>query len=191
MTTGAPTLLIIVASTRSGRKGPAVGDWFVEQARRHAQFALDVADLGEIDLPLMDEPEHPRLRKYQQEHTKAWSARVDRADAVVFVTPEYNWGPPPSLVNAIDYLVHEWAYKPLGLVSYGGVSGGLRSAQIVRQMVTALKLIPLPEAVAIPMFTRFLNAETGEFTPDDVHAGNAARMLDELLRWSEALKVLR
>jgi NAD(P)H-dependent FMN reductase len=190
-TGGAPILLVVIASTRSGRKGPAIGHWFIEQARRHARFELDVADLGEIDLPILDEPEHPRLRKYQHDHTKAWSARVDRADAFVFVTPEYNWGPPPSLLNAIDYVVHEWAYKPLGLVSYGGVSGGMRGVQIVRQMVTGLKMVPLPEAVAIPMFTRFINAETGEFAPDEVHTGNAARMLDELLRWSQALQALR
>ena len=72
-------------------------------------------DLAEVNLPVFDEPEHPRFRKYQHEHTKAWSARVARADAYVFVTPEYNFSTPPALLNAIDYLVHEWAYKPVGL----------------------------------------------------------------------------
>ena len=186
-----PTLQIVIVSTRAGRKGPAVATWFAEQARQHGKFRAEIADLGIIGLPLMDEPEHPRLRRYQHDHTKAWSARVDRSHAFVFVTPEYNHGTPPSLVNAIDYLVHEWAYKPVGFVSYGGISGGLRGVQMTKQLVIGLKMVPLPEAVVVPLFTKFIDAATGVFTPEESHAKNAATMLDELLRWSDALRVLR
>lgn len=191
MITEIPTLQIVIVSTRPGRKGPAVATWFAEQARVHGKFKAEIADLGIIDLPMMDEPEHPRLRKYQHDHTKAWSARIDRSNAFVFVTPEYNHGAPPSLVNALDYLVEEWAYKPVAFVSYGGISGGLRSVQMTKQIVVSLKMVPLVESVAIPMFTKFIDPATGVFTPEEIHAGNAAKMLDELLRWSNALRVLR
>ena len=186
-----PTLQVVVVSTREGRKGPSVAEWFAEQARQHGKFRAEIADLGVINLPMMDEPEHPRLRRYQHDHTKAWSSRIDRSHAFVFVTPEYNHGTPPSLLNALDYLVQEWAYKPVGFVSYGGVSAGLRGVQMTKQVVTALKMVPLFEAVAIPMFVKFLDATTGVFAPDEIHATNAAKMLDELLRWSDALRVLR
>jgi NAD(P)H-dependent FMN reductase len=186
-----PTLQVVIVSTRPGRKGPAVATWFVEQARQHGKFRTEIADLGVIGLPMMDEPEHPRLRRYQHDHTKAWSGRVERSHAFVFVTPEYNHGTPPSLVNAIDYLVEEWAYKPVGFVSYGGVSGGLRGVQMTKQLVNGLKMVPLPEAVVVPFFTTFIDAATGVFTPEDSHAKSAAKMLDELLRWSDALRVLR
>jgi hypothetical protein len=79
-------------------------------------------DLAEVGLPLLDEPNHPRLQQYSHQHTKDWSAAVSRADAFVLVTPEYNHSFPASLKNALDHLVRDRADKPAGIVSYGGVS---------------------------------------------------------------------
>ena len=117
-------LNVIVCSTRPGRVGLSIGRWFEEYAKAHGGFDVSLEDLADYALPVFDEPHHPRLRKYEHAHTKAWSASVESADAFVFVTPEYNFGPPPSLVNAMNYLVLEWHNKVAGFVSYGGVSGG-------------------------------------------------------------------
>ena len=184
-------LHIIIVSTRPGRAGLPVADWFVAQARRHGKFAIEVIDLAKVGLPLFDEPRHPRLRQYEHEHTKAWSRTIDRADAFVFVTPEYNYGAPPSLVNALDFLVHEWAYKPVAFVSYGGVSGGTRSVQMAKQIVTALKMVPMFEAVVLPFFAQQIDKGTGVFAPPKIQDDAAATMLDELLKWAMALKVMR
>jgi len=184
-------LEIFIVSTRPGRKGATVAKWFEAQARQHAGFEIEVVDLAEINLPMMDEPEHPRLKQYQHEHTKRWSAIVERADAFVFVTPEYNYCTPPSLINALDYLVHEWAYKPVGFVSYGGVSGGLRSVQMTKLLVTSLKMMPMFESVAIPFFTKAIDAHTGVFAPGEVQDKSSQVMLNELLKWTGALKTLR
>ena len=186
-----PILQVVTVSTREGRKGPAVAAWFEGVAKTHGKFAVEPIDLKTFNLPLMDEAAHPRLRQYQHEHTKAWSASVMRADAFVFVTPEYNLSTPPSLLNALDYLVHEWAYKPVGFVSYGGVSGGLRSVQMTKLTVTALKMMPMYEGVVLPLFASALDAETGRFAPPELQAKSGIAMLDELLRWAEALKPLR
>lgn len=186
-----PHLQIFIVSTRPSRKGPLVATWFERQARQHGHFDIEIVDLAEVNLPMMDEPEHPRLQRYQHDHTKAWSARVSKADAFVFVTPEYNFSAPPSLLNAIDYLVHEWAYKPVGFVSYGGVSGGLRSVQMTKLLVTSLKMVPMYEAVAIPFFVNSIDAATGVFSPAETQAKAAVVMLDELARWTAALAVLR
>lgn len=183
-------LSVVIASTRPGRVGPAVGKWFYEFAARQGTFDMELVDLAEMNLPLLDEPVHPRLKQYQHDHTKAWSAQVDAADAFVFVTPEYNFGPPPSLINALDFLYQEWNYKPVAFVSYGGVSGGLRAVQMTKQIVTTLKMVPIVEAVTIPFFTQFIN-DAGEFTANEVQEKSAAEMLAELLRWAEALKPLR
>ena len=185
------SLQVLIASTRPGRLGPAVGAWFLDRARAHGQFAVELVDLATVNLPLFDEPAHPRLRQYAHEHTKAWSAIVDRADAFAVVTPEYNYGTPPSLVNALDYLVHEWAYQPIGFVSYGGASGGTRCVQMTKQIVTTLRMMPLPEAVAIPFFTQYLDKTTGLFDPGDAQTNAGRVMLDELLKWATALKPLR
>ena len=184
-------LQIIYASTRDGRVGYTVAGWFTELARQHAKFNVEFVDLAEVNLPLFDEPRHPRLQQYEHPHTQAWSQIVDRADAYVFVTPEYNHSAPPALVNALDYLNVEWAYKPAGFVSYGGVSAGTRGVQVAKQIVAGLKMMPMVEAVNLPFFTQSIDKETGAFQPGAMQEKAAAVMLDELLKWAEALKPMR
>src|ERR1700758_2960978 len=154
-----PTLQIVIASTRPGRVGLPVAEWFIAHATAHGGFDLDVAALAEIALPLLDEPNHPRLRQYTKPHTLAWSERVDAADAFAFVTPEYNYGPSPALINAISYLNQEWRYKPAGFVSYGGISAGTRGVQVAKQIITTLKVFVVTEAVQIPFVQQFLDDE--------------------------------
>jgi NAD(P)H-dependent FMN reductase len=185
-----PRLMIVIASTRPGRIGLPVGEWFEGRAREHGGFEVDVADLAEIDLPFMDEPKHPRLREYTHQHTKDWSARVEAADAFVFVHPEYNYGMTAPLKNALDFLNSEWKYKPLGLVSYGGVSAGTRAAQMIKQVATTLGLFPLFEAVSIPFVAEFVG-EGGAIVANPVMEKAAGAMLDELLRVSAAFAQLR
>jgi NAD(P)H-dependent FMN reductase len=185
-----PKLLIIIASTRPGRIGLPVAEWFTEHARGHGGFEIELVDLAVLNLPLLDEPAHPRLREYTQEHTKAWSAVVDSADAVVMVTAEYNYGYPAALKNAIDYLHHEWRHKPVGFVSYGGVAAGTRSVQQLKQVVTALSLMPASAAVSIPFVRQFLG-EDGTITANEVMDQSATALLDELGQLSAALMPLR
>src|SRR4051812_37372435 len=149
-------LLVIVGSTRPGRVGRPIADWFLEQAREHQGFEVELADLAEIDLPLYDEPVHPARGQYTHEHTKDWSAKVASADAFVIVMPEYNHSYNAALKNAIDYLNREWAYKPVGLVSYGGVSGGLRAVQAIKPVLQALRMTPVTDAVTVPMVFEML-----------------------------------
>jgi NAD(P)H-dependent FMN reductase len=184
-----PTLHVVIASVRPGRAGLPIGTWFHAFARQHGKFRAKLIDLAEVNLPFLDEPNHPRLGQYEKEHTKAWSATIDAADAFVFVTPEYNYSAPPALLNAIDYLQREWLYKPCAFVSYGGLAGGARSVAVTKQVVTALKMMPMFESVTIPMFTQYL--KDGVFTPTEAHEKAATVMLDELLRWTDALRPLR
>jgi NAD(P)H-dependent FMN reductase len=184
-------LQVIVASTRAERKGTLVAAWFLDRARAHGKFNIELVDLAQVNLPVFDEPKHPRFQDYVNEHTKAWSATVARADAYVFVTPEYDYSAPASLVNALQYLLLEWAYKPAGFVSYGGVSAGTRGVQMTKTLVTALKMMPMFEGVAIPFFAQYIKADTNVFDPGEVQAKATTVMLDELLRWAIALKPMR
>lgn len=185
------TLQIIIASTRPGRVGPKVAEWIEKAAHEHAGFEeIDLVDLAAVDLPMMNEPHHPRLRRYVHQHTKDWSARVDSADAFVFVMPEYNYGFSAPLKNAIDYLQQEWAYKPVGLVSYGGVSAGTRAAQMIKEVVTTMRMMPVLEAVPIPFVHNMIN-EDNQFQPNGTMTAAAKTMFDELCRVSHALRPLR
>ncbi|WP_433307270.1 NADPH-dependent FMN reductase [Actinoplanes sp. CA-030573] len=183
------SLLVVVASTRPGRVGLPVSQWFVDAAKANGGFQVSVADLAEENLPLLDEPHHPRLARYEHDHTRRWSEKVAAADAFVFVAPEYNYGIAPSLKNALDYLHHEWRYKPASVVSYGGVSAGTRSAMALHASAYALNLFMISQAVNIP----FVHAQIsdGRFEPNETTGTAAVAMLDELARVAGALKSLR
>ncbi|UVK43241.1 NAD(P)H-dependent oxidoreductase [Mesorhizobium sp. AR07] len=183
-------LNIIIGSTRPGRAGPVFAEWLERFAREHGKFKPVLTDIAAFDLPVLDEPHHPRLGNYQNAHTRAWSKAIDVADAFVFVAPEYNYFAAPAIVNAIDYLLREWKYKPAAILSYGGVSGGLRAAQALKPLLTSVGVMPIPEGVALPMYQKLLD-EKGAFTASEQVTGGARAMLDELLRRSEALKPMR
>lgn len=184
-------LEIVVASTRPGRIGPSVARWIESEAVTHGAFTdVEVVDLADVNLPFMNEPHHPRLGRYTHQHTRDWSAKVAEADAFVFVMPEYNYGYNAELKNAIDYLHSEWQYKPVGMVSYGGVSAGTRAAQMIKQVVTTLKMTPVFEAVSIPFVQQFLDDDK-QLVPNDVMTSSAKAMLDELVRFADALRPLR
>ncbi|KLD79016.1 NAD(P)H-dependent oxidoreductase [Xanthomonas hyacinthi] len=183
-------LNIILGSTRPGRAGPVVAKWLERAAIEHGRFDVDLVDLAEFALPLLDEAAHPSLRQYVNEPTKKWSASVNTADAFVFVTPEYDNFPPASLVNAVQVLLREWSYKPAGVMSYGGVSGGLRAAQVLRQLLGNVNVHALPQVVPAPFFSKFIGDDQ-VFTPNDEMRSGATLMLDELHKWAAALKSLR
>ncbi len=185
-----PVLQIVVASTRPGRIGLPVAQWVQQVAEKHAGFTVELVDLAEVNLPLMDEPNHPRLRQYTHEHTRRWSATVERADAFVFVMPEYNAGYTAPLKNAIDYLVHEWANKPIGVVSYGGVSAGVRAVTTLRPVLALLKLFPTAANVHIPFVAQFLSEER-TIEPNEMMSEGAEAMLVELELLARTLKPLR
>lgn len=182
-------LNIIIGSTRPGRIGPSVAKWVEAAAREHGKFDVELVDVDSFKLPVFDEPKHPRIQDYRHDHTRAWSQSVGSADAFVFVTPEYNFFAAPALVNAIDFLNVEWAYKPAGIVSYGGLSGGLRAAQSLKNLLTTVRMMPIPEGVSVPYVGK--SVEEGVFKPTEMMQEGAATMLDELHRWTGALKGLR
>ncbi|SDY67484.1 NADPH-dependent FMN reductase [Herbiconiux ginsengi] len=173
-------LLIVIASTRPGRVGGAVGSWVVSRARSHddGAFEVDVADLAELKLPFLDEPAHPRLRDYLNAHTRRWSAQVDAADAFVFVMPEYNHSFSAPVKNALDYLVHEWDEKPIGLVSYGGLSGGTRAVVALQPVLANLGLRGVHSNVEIAWVAE--HVADGVFTPTDRHERALTAQLEEL-----------
>ena len=151
-----PRILVILGSTRRGRICPRVADWAMGKGRGVLDAHFETIDLCDWKLPMDDEPGVPAAGPhiYANEHTRAWSAKASAADAVMIVTPQYNWGYPAVLKNAIDHLYAEWRDKPTVIVTYGGHGGG-KCAEQLRQVAGAVKMrvvetmpgIRLPEAV--------------------------------------------
>jgi NAD(P)H-dependent FMN reductase len=184
-------LKIISSTVRPGRKGPVIAKWVAEAAEKHGGFEVEVLDLGAINLPLMNEAVHPIMKQYEHEHTKYWSAKIEEADAFIFVTAEYDYSYPASLKNAIEYLVHEWAYKASGIVSYSiGPFAGVRAVMSLKTDLLSLKNIALAEAVNIPAYNQFIN-EDGDFIPNELLTNSANLMFTQLLRWAKGMKAIK
>lgn len=183
-------LHVILGSVRPVRVGLPVAEWIESLAREDGRFEVTLVDLADVNLPFLDEPEQPHLHRYAHEHTKAWSRTIDEADAFIFVMPEYNAGYSPALKNALDFLSSEWKHKAVGMVSYGGVSGGQRGAQQLKAIMLQLNLMPVPAAVPIPFVSAMIN-DDGGFEPSEPVAQGALKMLDGVAEWSEVLRPLR
>jgi NAD(P)H-dependent FMN reductase len=144
-------VLIIMGSVRAGRLCPRLAGWVIDVARAETKLDPELVDLVDWPLPMNDEPGIPAAGAYQQTSTIAWSEKVAGADAIVFVTPQYNWGYPAALKNAIDHLYAEWRDKPIVIVSYGGHGGGKCAAQL-KQVCEGLKMkvIPTMPGITLP-----------------------------------------
>ncbi|WP_084529833.1 NADPH-dependent FMN reductase [Nocardia crassostreae] len=173
-------LEVIVASTRPGRFAPVVADWFLRAARADARFAVGVIDLLETPLPV-DLTETPQ--------TRAYCERIASADAFVAVTSEYNHGYPASLKTALDTAKREWRAKPIGFVSYGGLSGGLRAVEQLRQVVAEIHMVSIRESVSFAEAKRKFDA-AGE-TRDGAAVDASERLLRQLAWWGSALRDAR
>lgn len=165
-------LAVIVASVRPGRFGPTVASWFVGRAAARADIAVGVVDLA------------------QPGDVHEFAARIDRADAIVVVTPEYNHGYPGPLKTAIDSAGAEWHAKPIGFVSYGGMSGGLRAVEQLRAVFAELHAVTVRETVS---FHGARSAFDDDGVPHDADAtGSAAAvLLEQLIWWASALRDAR
>lgn len=179
---------IIVGSTRPGRNGEAVARWVHELASQRTDAEFEVVDIADFDLPLLDEPVPASMGMYSKPHTKAWAEKIASLDGFVFVTAEYNHAPTGALKNAIDFVYGEWNDKAAGFVGYGS-AGGVRAVESLRLIMGELQVADVRTQVALSLATDFENYSV--FTPGEQHEGVLASMLDQLVRWTEAMKTLR
>lgn len=174
---------VIVGSTREGRIGRAVSDWFAAEAASRGDLDVDLIDLLDADLPAA-------FPAGDDERVDAYTARLDRADAFVVVTPEYNHGYPASLKQAIDLAKPEWYAKPVGFVAYGGMAGGMRSVEQLRQVFPEVHAMTIRDVVGFHnVFDKFDAA--GRFVPPEGASVAAKVMLDQLSWWAHALRDAR
>jgi NAD(P)H-dependent FMN reductase len=170
------------------RAGEPIARWVVEVANDRDDVDVELVDLAVLNLPLLDEPRQPSDGYYQREHTREWSATIQRGDAVIFVLPEYNHSYNAATKNAVDYLYEEWRYKAAGIVCYGGGSRGTRAAQHFKTVLSALKMIHAGD-VAIGLSEAPVVDGAFAATPQMKRALNA--LLDETVRLSPHLRALR
>lgn len=174
-------LAVVTGSVRDGRFGPTVTNWFARVAGERPEFDVDVIDLANLNIPsdMTSNDDH-----------RAFAERIEAADAIVIVTPEYNHGYPGALKTAIDSLKTQWQAKPVGFISYGGLSGGLRSVEALRIVFAELHAVTLRDVVAFPMaWTKF--DEAGDPVETEVVGVAVDTLLNHLTWWGTALRKAR
>jgi NAD(P)H-dependent FMN reductase len=185
---------VVVGSIRQARFSEKPAQWVLQHLKDRAGVDTRLLDLRDFPMPFFDQPVPPAMpgrAPYENEVVKRWTAEIARSDGFVFVTPEYNYGPPAVLKNALDWVYPEWNRKAAAFVSYGSVAGA-RSVQQLRETAIELQLAPIRTSVHIPAAVLWAHFQGG-----DVNAGlaeleaQAKAMIDDLLWWTEALKTAR
>jgi NAD(P)H-dependent FMN reductase len=185
---------VIIGSTRQGRFSEKPAQWIFQRLKDRGGIDARLLDLRDFPMPFFEQPVPPAMPgrpAYDNEVVKKWTAEIARSDDFIFVTPEYNYGPAAVLKNALDWVDPEWNRKAAAFVSYGSAAGA-RSVQQLRETAIELQLAPVRSSVHIPVATLWAHFKGG-----DVDAGlaelevPAKAMIDDLLWWTEALKVAR
>lgn len=172
---------VIIGSVREGRFGPTVADWLLSRLKERDEFEVDLIDLADFELP---------VNLNGGGSTAEYLTRIDRADAFIVVTPEYNHGYPGSLKIAIDTAKEEWLAKPVAFVSYGGVAGGLRSVEQLRPIFAELHAVTVRTAVSFH-WADSLFGEDGRLLDPEKPESAVDGMLEQLTWWGHTLRVGR
>lgn len=173
----------IVASTRPGRFGPVIANWFAGHVETRPEFTHDVIDLAEVDVAKAAPRGHDPT-------VAALLARIEAADAIVIVVPEYNHSYPASIKQVIDLSSTQWQGKVVGFVSYGGISGGLRATEHLRPVVATLGAAGVRNTLSFHNANRQFDDDGQPVDPEGVGVAVKA-FLDELTWWAEGLRDAR
>ncbi|GHE33106.1 NADPH-dependent FMN reductase [Streptomyces capitiformicae] len=179
-------LAVLVGTVRDVRLAPVFAGWFLRAARAHGRFEVDVVDAKYIALPLAVDRRSAEISAEPRKVTPVLAS----ADAFVVVTGEYNHSFPAALKNLIDWHRTEWQAKPVGFVSYGGMSGGLRAVEQLRQVFAELHAMTVRDSISFHKATALLDA-TGRIRDEEAYAPTVKSMLGQLEWWSLALREAR
>lgn len=183
---------VILGSTRPNRKSEIVGKWVLSQISENEQAEIELIDLRDWPLPFYNEVSGVMGLKgnYSVELAKKWAGKIGEADGYIMIVPEYNHGYPAVLKNALDYVYFEWNKKAVSFVSYGGVAAGARAVQQLKQVTVELQMVPLREAVHIPLIWQAID-ESGNLKVTDSLNEELKKLFDQLLWYTKALKDAR
>src|SRR6185312_9570543 len=185
---------VIVGSTREGRFSEKPASWIFQHLKKREDVDARLLDLRDFPMPFFDQqatPATPGRPPYTNKVVQRWTTAIAKSDGFIFVTPEYNYGPPAVLKNAIDWVYPEWNRKAACFVSYGSVMGA-RGVQQLRATAIELQLATIRSSVHIPVATLWAHYQGGDVDAGLAELGEpAGTMIDDLLWWTAALKTAR
>ncbi len=179
---------VVIGSVRRGRQSPKVAHHVMELMSATGKVTAELLDLQPLDIPIM--AERLRMRDDPPPGAVTFGTTLARADAVLFVTPEYNFGIPGVLKNAIDYLGGELKRKPVGIITLsGGAFGGIYCLQQMRQTMMALGAVPVSASLSVPKVQAAFD-EHGKPT-DPAFDKRSHSFIDEFLWLTEKIAAKR
>jgi len=182
-------LKVILGSTREGRLGIKVFEWAKKMLAAHKEFETEFIDLKDWPIPFYNFAGSPAYGPLDSDIVKRFTAKIAEGDAFLVVTPEYNHGYTAVLKNAMDHVYKEWNNKPIAFISYGGMVGGSRAVEQLRQVAIELQMAPIREAVYMPMVWEAFD-ERGNMKNE-----HYTKMLESMLKqfqwWASTLKAGR
>ncbi|MEL0625703.1 NADPH-dependent FMN reductase [Salinibacterium amurskyense] len=181
-------IAIITGASRPGSVNQSVAEWVLAQVSTRDDAEFELVNIADFDLPMLDEPYPAAYQNYQNDHTKAWSAKISEFDGFIFVAHEYNHTAGPVLVNALSFLNAEFNNKAAGFVSYGSM-GGVRAVEHLRGVLSELQVAHVQRSVMFSLFTDFENFSV--FAPTEQNAGTLAPMVDQLTAWTRGMASVR
>ena len=181
-------IAVVTGSTRPNRINRGVADWVLARAQERLDAEVELVDIADYDLPLLDEALPAAYGQYQNEHTRAWAAKIAEFDGFIFVTPEYNHSVAPALANALSFLNAEWANKAAGIVGYGSANG-VRAIEHLRGILSELQVAHVQKTGVFSLFTDFENFSI--FAPTEQQAASVEPMLEQLQVWTRAMASVR
>jgi NAD(P)H-dependent FMN reductase len=139
---------VVIGSTRPTRISAGIAEWTLRSVQPGSPLHYELIDLAEVNLPFLDEPVMAARGEYVHEHTRSWSRLISSFDGFLFVFPQYNWGYPAVLKNALDFLYWEWREKPVSFVTFG-TRGGSRAASQIQGVLQGLHMHELADHLEI------------------------------------------
>lgn len=143
-------IAVLLGSIRLGRQSHKAAHYLVDQWNRVEGVEVSLIDLSVHRLPMMEErynmhPNPPAL-------VNEIGAELEAADAVVFMSPEYNGSYSGVLKNAVDYFArHAISGKPVGVVATSaGPLGGINASHRMQDLVLAIGAYPMPYKLLLP-----------------------------------------
>lgn len=185
-------ILVFYGSYRSDRMGIRLADYLVAGLQARGAEA-ELIDAKQVDLPMLDRMYKEYPKGSAPAPMEALADKIRRADAFVFVTGEYNWGPQPGLKNLTDHFLEEWFWRPAAVASYSaGRFSGVRSGTVWHSILSEMGMVVVSSTLAVGPISQTLDADarpTGS-------AGEAldrsfVRFADDLAWWTEAARVQR
>ncbi|MEU7147196.1 NAD(P)H-dependent oxidoreductase [Streptomyces sp. NPDC039022] len=190
MTESPLRLVVLTGSVREGRLAPAITDWFISHTKPRTDIDIDLVDLIDHPLPLSRDISPETQSAHTTQLQQGLASRLAAADGFVVVTPEYNHSFPAALKNVLDWFIEEWAAKPVAFVSYGGMGGGLRAVEQLRQVYAELHAVTVRDGVSFHHAWEHVGAD-GRLRGPDGSETAAKNMLDQLVWWGKALRQAR